>query len=506
MTGDEAAALFFREAALRICGHLEVHEGLSRCLLLLRTRIPVDRVFLQAFDHGTGAMRTIASADDRGGRAPDSLTALSPEARALIEQPRPKEAPPYSIFNDARAQPVAVEMYRFHGIDLDAAGLLLFLGAPDAPLGNVVFISEGSRFTKEHAELLVPLRELFTIAMSNALEHREVLRLSRLLADDNRYLKDQLEAGLGSEIIGAGRGLRAVMSALGKVAPTDSAVLLQGETGVGKDVLARALHRMSPRSHGPFVTVNCGAIPESLLDSELFGYEKGAFTGALSRRRGRFERAHGGTLFLDEVGELAPAAQIRLLRALQNREIERVGGTEPVSIDVRVVTATHESLEDMVRDGRFREDLWYRLNVFPIHVPALRDRLEDLPSLVQHFVENKARRLKLGAPPPLVAGALAPLERYAWPGNVRELEHVIERALILCRGESVLHFRDALGAPEETSELPSLELDAVIRRHVRRVLNLARGQIEGEEGAAARLGLNPSTLRSRMRRLGIQRP
>lgn len=256
----------------------------------------------------------------------------------------------------------------------------------------------------------------------------------------------------------------------------------------------------------PATTVNCGAIPESLIDSELFGYEKGAFTGAHTQRRGRFERAHGGTLFLDEVGELAPAAQVRLLRVLQNREIERVGGSEPVAIDVRVITATHRSLEEMVKEARFREDLWYRLNVFPVRIPALRYRLEDLPSLVRHFVESKARRLKLGAPPPLEAGALVPLERYGWPGNVRELEHVVERALILCRDEAALHFRDALGISDTRAETNSLELDDVVRCHIRRVLDLTNGRIEGPDGAAARMGLNASTLRSRMRKLGIQRP
>ncbi|MEO1228237.1 MAG: sigma 54-interacting transcriptional regulator [Myxococcota bacterium] len=505
MASEEAAALFFREAALRICGHLEAHESLARCLRWLRTHVPVDRMFLETFDPGSGAMRTIATADVRGGRALDALTALSPEARGAIEARR-GEAPISLVFNDARAEPAAVDMYRHHGIDLDAAGLLLVLGAPDAPLGNVVFISEGERYTPDHAELLVPLRELFTIAMSNALEHREVIRLGRLLADDNRYLKNELDLQAGLDIIGSDQGLRTAMSALRKVAPTDSVVLLLGETGVGKDVLARALHRLSPRAQGPFITVNCGAIPESLIDSELFGYEKGAFTGAQERRRGRFERAEGGTLFLDEVGELTPAAQVRLLRALQNQEIERVGGTEAFKIDVRIVAATHRSLEEMVRSDRFREDLWYRLNVFPIRIPPLRDRIEDVPALVRHFVEGKTRSLKLGTPPPLETGALLPLERYGWPGNVRELEHVVERALILCRDETGLHFRDALGPSQPVaSDDDPLELDEVLRRHIRRVLDLVEGRIEGPDGAAARLGINASTLRSRMRKLDIAR-
>ena len=505
MRGDEAeSALFFRDAALRICGHLEAHEGLARCFGLFRKHLPVDRMFLETFDLGTGAMRTIAVADADGGRPQDSLVALSPEARTAIEA-RTDEAPIYYIFNHARTNPVAVDMYRYHGIDLDAAGLLLVLGAADAPLGNVVLVSDHERYTPRHAARIAPLRELFTIALSNALEHREVVRLGRMLADDNRYLKDELESSVAADIIGSDRGLRRVMSAIRKVASTDSVVLLLGETGVGKDVLARALHRLSSRKEGPFITVNCGAIAESLIDSELFGYEKGAFTGAYQQRRGRFERAEGGTLFLDEVGELTPAAQVRLLRALQNHEIERVGGSEPVPIDVRIVAATHRSLSSMVKEGSFREDLWYRLNVFPIQIPPLRDRPEDIPSLVRYFVERKVRDLKLGPPPPLRPGALAPLESYGWPGNVRELEHIVERALILGQDDDALHFGDALGSPQSSTKLGSLKLDDAIRAHIRRVLDVTDGQIEGPDGAANRMGINASTLRSRMRKLGLER-
>ena len=506
MASDEAdTALFFRETARRICGHLEAHEGLARCFSFFQSHIPVDRMFLETFDPGTGAMRTVATADARGGRPLDSLTALSPAARASIEA-RVGEAPIQYIFNDAQAEPVAVDMYRHHGIDLSAAGLLVVLGAPDAPLGNVVFISSRARYTTAHAELLAPLRDLFTIALSNALEHREVVRLGRLLADDNRYLENELAASIGTDIIGANGGLREVMTSIKKVASTDSAVLLLGETGVGKDVLARALHRLSARAEGPFIAVNCGAIPESLIDSELFGHDEGAFTGAHRQRRGRFERAEGGTLFLDEVAELTPAAQVRLLRALQNQEIERVGGTEAIATDVRIVAATHQPLDAMVKEGRFRKDLWYRLNVFPVRIPPLRDRPEDIPSLVRHFVEEKTRRLKLGPVPRLADGALIPLANYSWPGNVRELEHIVERALILCRDDNALRFDSALGATDVPAPTDSLKLDDVVRRHIQQVLALTMGQIEGTDGAAARLGLNASTLRSRMRKLGIKRP
>jgi transcriptional regulator with GAF, ATPase, and Fis domain len=293
------------------------------------------------------------------------------------------------------------------------------------------------------------------------------------------------------------------------VAPTDSPVVLTGETGVGKDVIANAIHLASPRRNGPFIPVNCGAIPDTLMDSELFGHEKGAFTGALARKRGRFERANGGTILLDEIAEMPLDAQVRLLRVLQHREVERVGGTERIPVDIRIIAATNKDLPELVRNGRFREDLWFRLNVFPIALPPLRDRPADIPALVHHFVERKAGELKLGETPQIAPGALQRLTAYHWPGNVRELENVIERAMILHRGEP-LRF-DGLGSAGRSvpSDEPSiaggdgLRLDGVVSSHIRRVLDLAGGKIHGPGGAGELLGVNPNTLRSKMRRLGI---
>jgi transcriptional regulator with GAF, ATPase, and Fis domain len=272
--------------------------------------------------------------------------------------------------------------------------------------------------------------------------------------------------------------------------------------------MARAVHDASSRGGGPFVSVNCGAIPETLVDSELFGHEKGAFTGALFQKRGRFERAHQGTIFLDEIGELPPQAQVKLLRVLQHREIERVGGVETIPLDIRIVAATNRDLEEMVRRGAFREDLWFRLNVFPIWIPPLRDRAMDIPSLVQHFLERKSKELKLRAVPTLAPGALDPLMSYPWPGNVRELENVIERAMILDPA-GPLRF-EYLGAviPEGAVSAAGAEemtetLDAVVSRHIQRVLARTGGKVNGPNGAAALLGINPSTLRNRMKKLGI---
>ena len=214
------------------------------------------------------------------------------------------------------------------------------------------------------------------------------------------------------------------------VASLNSPVLLLGETGVGKEVIANAIHYSSPRKDGPFIKVNCGAIPDTLIDSELFGHEEGAFTGATTKKRGRFERAHKGTILLDEIGELPPPAQIRLLRVIQNKEVERVGGTKPIPVDIRVIAATHRNLKEMVSKNEFREDLWFRLNVFPITIPPLRERKEDIHALVQHFAERKSKELKFHTVPTLATGAIDRLKSYHWPGNVRELENVVERALI----------------------------------------------------------------------------
>jgi transcriptional regulator with PAS, ATPase and Fis domain len=301
------------------------------------------------------------------------------------------------------------------------------------------------------------------------------------------------------------------MEMVQQVAPLDSPVLLLGETGTGKEVIANAIHYSSPRKDGPFIKVNCGAIPETLLDSELFGHEKGAFTGAISQRRGRFERADKGTIFLDEIGELPPQAQVRLLHVLQKKEIERVGGTSSIPVDIRVISATHRNLEEMIASGRFREDLWFRLNVFPIMIPPLRQRREDIPALVHHFIDRKSLELKLTERPVLAPGTIDQLIAYDWPGNVRELENMVERALIKHRG-GVLSFEALLpvavsGGREEVQEVgqnqPQLSLDEINARYIRQAMKLAQGKINGPRGAAQILGIHPNTLRKRMNKLGI---
>jgi len=364
-----------------------------------------------------------------------------------------------------------------------------------------------------HAHLISLLHEPFAISISNILQHQEILRLKDMLADDNRYLHQQMHQMTGDTIIGADFGLKDVMEMVRQVAPLNSPVLLMGETGAGKEVIANAIHFASQRKNNPYITVNCGAIPENLIDSELFGHEKGAFTGALSRKRGRFERAHGGTIFLDEVGELPPAAQVRLLRVLQQHEIERVGGTESIPVDVRLISATHQNLPEMVSRGTFREDLWFRLNVFPIMIPPLRQRTEDIPALVNHFIEKKSRELKISERPSLVREGLEQLQGYHWPGNVRELENLVERELILnqmSNTKSRLRFGPLSAAPDlwkkEIAGKPDTvnrPLEEMIARHIQKALEQTGGKVEGEKGAARLLGLHPSTLRGRMKKLRI---
>ena len=342
---------------------------------------------------------------------------------------------------------------------------------------------------------------------------KENQRLIERLKAVNAYLESELSANYDATgIVGAQGGLRKVMEEVQKVASTRSTVLIRGETGTGKELIARSIHEMSPRAGKPMVKLNCAAIPETLLESELFGHEKGAFTGAERRKPGRFELADGGTLFLDEIGDVTPAIQTKLLRVLQEREFERVGGTETIKVDVRVISATHRNLEQMVQEGRFREDLYFRLNVFPVHVPPLRKRQGDIPELARYFLRRCAReagRLQLRD---IAADAMARLVSYPWPGNVRELENVIERAVILgTEGERIeapmLRFLD-LGQkpPLELAAGPSPEapLPEVLERLERDELVRAMEEAQGSKAAAARaLGINRSTLYYRLRKHGL---
>ncbi len=306
------------------------------------------------------------------------------------------------------------------------------------------------------------------------------------------------------QIIGNSPALESVLEQVERVAPTDSTVLIQGETGTGKELIARAIHNLSARCGRPFIKLNCAAIPFDLLESELFGHERGAFTGAIAQKIGRFELANKGTLFLDEVGDIPPALQPKLLRVLQEQEFERLGSTRTHQVDVRLVAATNRNLGDMVKRNEFRSDLYYRLNVFPISLPPLRERREDIPALVEHFVEIYTRRMEKQIEH-IPRETMSALVSYQWPGNIRELQNFIERSVILTSG-NVLHFPLAsLKSATEAESLGAITLEDAERDHILKTLEQTRWVVAGPNGAAARLGIKRSTLYFRMQKLGISR-
>jgi transcriptional regulator with GAF, ATPase, and Fis domain len=372
------------------------------------------------------------------------------------------------------------------------------------------------------SDLLVEQLALLAQVFANALHRRETERRLRSALSRVEELRERLEGDRGdfgneaeaeyesSEIVGNSPGIEHALAIVDQVAPTDATVLILGETGTGKELVARAVHRLSKRAERPLVRVNCAALPDSLAESELFGHEKGAFTGALNRRIGRFELAHRGTLFLDEVGDLSPELQAKILRVLQEGEFERLGSSETHTTDVRVVAATSRDLRTQVDVGRFRADLFYRLSVVPIEVPPLRNRRQDIPALAWHFIE-KARSRHAGAIDDIPADTLQALVDYDWPGNVRELANVIERAAILSPGRQLVVHDPLIGAPAPKTGPPNAglrptHLAAIERSHILRVLDACNWRVKGPGNAAELLGLNPSTLRGRMRKLGIARP
>ena len=374
-------------------------------------------------------------------------------------------------------------------------------------IGVVDFLSLKTRsFTETEVQLLQDVSDMVSIAVSNALAYEQINVLKEQLQIENRLLHDD-QRSIYEEIVGSSTSLQKVLIAIDKVARTDSTVLVTGETGTGKELVAHAIHRRSPRSNRALVKVNCAALPAELIASELFGHEKGAFTGALNQRVGRFEAANGGTIFLDEIGELTSEMQISLLRVLQEKEFERVGGNRTIRTDVRVIAATNRNLEREVADGRFRMDLYYRLNVFPVHVPSLRERSDDIPILVDYFAARLASRMGKRIRE-IDKQTLDTMQRYLWPGNIRELQNVIERGVILADGEV---FRLEPGTLTQefpsgfSTSLDSAALHGDQKTEIEAVLRETRGRISGPDGAAARLGLPASTLESRIRALRINK-
>ncbi len=367
----------------------------------------------------------------------------------------------------------------------------------------------------EDLEFLRQVATQIAIAIDNVRAYEQIARLSENLTRENEYLVEEIKLNHNfGAMVGKSDVFRQVLSLVEAVGPTTSTVLLTGETGTGKELLARAIHEVGSRRDKPFVRVNCAALPMGLVESELFGHERGAFTGADQRRLGRFELANGGTLFLDEIGEMPLEAQAKLLRVLEDGQVDRIGGTQPVPIDVRIIAATNRDLSAAICEGRFRSDLFYRLRVFPIALPPLRDRPEDIPLLARYFLEHYREQLKRSRLD-LDTRSLDRLVRYPWPGNIRELQNVIERAVILARSNVVevddRFLSQPLGvgaeplSPRVETASPVTLQDAE-RRHILRALEQTQWRIHGPRGAAAQLGVNPSTLRSRLKKLGVTRP
>jgi formate hydrogenlyase transcriptional activator len=362
-------------------------------------------------------------------------------------------------------------------------------------------------FTQDDVEFLTQVANQVAIAVENALAYGQIAELKDQLAQEKLYLEDEIRSELHfDDIVGKSAALRRVLQQVETVAPTDATVLIYGETGTGKELIARAIHQLSPRHPNAFVKLNCAAIPTGLLEAELFGHEKGAFTGAITQRIGRFELAHRGTVFLDEIGEIPLELQPKLLRVLQDREFERLGSTRTLRTDARLIAATNRDLAALVEEQQFRADLFYRLNVFPVHVPPLRERPEDIPLLVRHFAQQFARRLHKTLET-IPADTMQGLLRYPWPGNIRELQNIIERAVIVSPGP-VLQVPLSDLKPPATAASPENHdtLEEAERNHILTVLKETKWVLGGANGAAVRLGMKRSTLQFRMRKLGIARP
>ena len=500
--------LFFKQATLLLCSSLDVETALWRCFQFVQKHLPADAMYLNIYEPSISGIRYIAMADSDGGRRIEKAIKLPADLIQTIESGQRLQD--YLIINAPQDDPLGrIITAEFNLFDYSFIALRLFIEGQR--LGVIDLFAKGTnRFTEKHAHLISQLREPFAIAMANALKHQELIDIKEKLVLDNRYLHSELISQSGNKVVGAETGLKEVMDKVAQIAHLKNTILLLGETGTGKEVIANAIHRQSPRSKEPFIKVNCGAIPENLIDSELFGHEKGAFTGAVNQKRGRFERADKGTIFLDEIGELPLWAQIRLLRVLQTQEIERVGGSPPIKLDIRVIAATHRDMQKMVHDGLFREDLWFRINMFPIFIPPLRARIADIPLLTQYFLGKKSKELGIYPVPEIAPEELKSIMQQTWPGNVRELENAVERALILHR-QGPLYFQK----PQEPSPVMKNDfsikidsqitpLDDVIHQHITQTLKKTKGKINGKDGAAFLLGIHPNTLRNRMKKLGIK--
>ncbi|MCS6328210.1 MAG: sigma 54-interacting transcriptional regulator [Nitrospira sp.] len=488
-----------------IASTLDLREVFKAVSLCLREMVPQEYASLILCDGKNGRVRLHALdiPDNEGALTEGAMSDVAGSLAGLaLERRRPAIAntlPDLKAFSHAVPQLLVMKGFQ--------SMCSLPLLSRDRVIGCLNLASHQEQaFSEQDVEFLSQVAGQIALAVDNALAYQEIHTLKDRLTEEKLYLEEEIRVEHGfDDIIGESRALKQVLGQVEIVAPTDATVLILGETGTGKELIARAIHRLSGRHARTFVKLNCAAIPTGLLESELFGHERGAFTGAIAQKVGRFELAHGGTIFLDEVGEIPLELQSKLLRVLQEQEFERLGSTRTIRVDIRLVAATNRDLAKLAEEGRFRNDLYYRLNVFPLTLPPLRERREDIPMLVRYFAQHYAARMKKSIES-IPAPTLEALSRYHWPGNIRELENLVERAVILTQGTQ-LHVplqELRLVEPERAAASPTLH-DAE-RQQILRVLRETKWTIGGPDGAAARLGLKRTTLTSKLKKLGLSRP
>ncbi|ABZ77992.1 transcriptional regulator, Fis family [Shewanella halifaxensis HAW-EB4] len=503
---------FYYQATQCLCSSLSLEVALQNYYEYVKQYLPIDGIFLNIYRPEHADIQFLAHVNEQQAVALDKQVKISAEMEQVLQQ---NDRPAIRIINDIHLDKVT-SFVAPQVIPEIGSVILLRMISDNTHLGVVGFYAkQAGQFKPLHADLIEPHKDTFSLITAFNLRGRNLLKANQVLSQENDNLKRAMFSPDG--VVGADGGLKKVMVQVDAIAALNTSVLMLGETGCGKEVIANAIHAKSNRADKPFIKVNCGAIPETLLDSELFGYEKGAFTGAETRKAGYFEQANGGTIFLDEIGELPLSAQVRLLRVLQNSSITRVGGHENVDLNIRVIAATHRNLQAMVHEKTFREDLWYRLSVFPIEIPALRQRRSDIPLLVQYFIETLAAKFNLEQLPRVMPEQLAMLNNYNWPGNVRELINVLERAIIQ-KPMGPLSFDLLQAQPDENTTIktgqtivvdPSyasdklVPLDTMIGKYISHAMRITGGKLYGPAGAAELLDINPNTLKSKMKKLGL---
>lgn len=518
---------FFFEAIQRLCASLKPEIAIGEFYAYISRHVPLRAFSLISASpkniHPEVAM-LVAHVDAEGVQCPMQRIRLLPHYVELAQQLRLNEPDGFDERLITDSQDDCMRYLRVFPQEHDVPLFFVRLVKDDVVFGSAQF-SGSEAFTEEHLRRMRGLEGPLCIAMGNILQHWVLTEIHANIMNDNQRLRRLLQGLDSVDVIGSGAGLKKVMLKVRQVAPVDVPVLILGETGTGKEVIAKALHELSLRRDKPFVVVNCGALPPSLIESELFGYARGAFTGATENRKGYFERANGGTLFLDEIGELPLEAQSRLLRVLETREVDKVGGSAPVKLDIRLLAATNRNLRAMVDEGTFRNDLYFRLCVVSIELPPLRQRTEDIPELVHYLLHRSAARFGV-AVPVLAEGELERLQAYTWPGNIRELQNVLEEALVcidgkplhlgeavsdLPRAQAAITTQNGAGNPpsdefsvlsaDGTGAVPTH--DEVLRAYFSRLLQATGGRISGPRGAALKAALNPGTFRFKCVKLGV---